>query len=109
MKKILFTLCIAAILIASYKIGLKTGEFKAFPDGYWQGMEDDLYYWKTLTLKKLNGRWTKFYETSKGGGVHYDAFKSDYMDYQWKNWKEKENAALLKSFGSGVTLPEFYQ
>jgi len=31
------------------------------------------------------------------------------MDYQWKNWKEKENAALLKSFGSGVTLPEFYQ
>jgi len=45
MKKILFTLCIAAILIASYKIGLKTGEFKAFPDGYWQGMEDDLYYW----------------------------------------------------------------
>ncbi len=103
MKHFIFAVCLAGILLASYGLGLKTGEFKTGPESYWQGMEDGWHSWETFILKKLNGKWTKFYGTPTN--IRYDSFKSEYMDNYWGVFQDI-NDIKLRSVGSGVTLAE---
>jgi len=100
---LVFAVCVSGILVISYGLGFKTGEFKTHPKAYWQGVEDSWYSWETLVLKKLNGKWTKFYDSPTG--IRYDSFKSEYVDSYWTIYQDI-NVIKLRSVGSGVTLAE---